>query len=368
MYVLLVSYLPPPMGGIANWTSIILHEERLTQSNHILLINIAPHWRSIHQKEIWRRVLGGFMQLIMKVTEILSKIIKYNPKIIHICSPAHLAVFRDITFLLIAKFFSIKRIYHLRFGRLPGLAQKNNWEWKALTIAIKLADLIIVLDIESIKTLKKYFPGKSIEKIPNCLNKEKLLQEIFDCESEIEKSDCIRFIYIGWVIPEKGLIEILEAAYSLKKRPFKIEIIGPSSSSFSIRLEEYLSKLEGKVSFWGELSHKKAMSILYHSDVLLLPSYTEGFPNVVLEALALGKPVIGSNVGAIPEILLGNTNSPCGLIVEPRDVLALSKAMEGIIFSPDILNFYSKNSLDRFEKYYSSDKTVNILNSLWGGL
>jgi len=63
----------------------------------------------------------------------------------------------------------------------------------------------------------------------------------------------------------------------------------------------------------------------------ILPSYTEGFPNVILEAMALGKPIIATSVGAIPEIL----SEECGVVMKPRDQRDIEQASLGAMHSTD---------------------------------
>ena len=66
--------------------------------------------------------------------------------------------------------------------------------------------------------------------------------------------------------------------------------------------------------------------LLSASDVFVLPSYTEGFPNVIIEAMAMGKPIIATSVGAIPEML----DEGCGVVVPPKDADSLQKALQKV--------------------------------------
>jgi glycosyltransferase involved in cell wall biosynthesis len=63
------------------------------------------------------------------------------------------------------------------------------------------------------------------------------------------------------------------------------------------------------------------------ADLFVLPTYTEGFPNVILEAMAAGKAIISTRVGAIPEMLAVDENESCGLVIAPRDAGALVAAL-----------------------------------------
>jgi len=78
------------------------------------------------------------------------------------------------------------------------------------------------------------------------------------------------------------------------------------------------------------------------SDIFVLPSLAEGFPTVIHEALACGKPVIGTRVGGVPEAL---TNREVGILVNPRDSVALADAILNALkkkWKPEIIINYAK--------------------------
>jgi glycosyltransferase involved in cell wall biosynthesis len=76
-------------------------------------------------------------------------------------------------------------------------------------------------------------------------------------------------------------------------------------------------------TFVGEEPHERVPQWLAAADVLALPSWNEGMPNVVIEALASGRPVVATSVGGIPDVVHGNS----GEVVAPRDPAALSGAL-----------------------------------------
>src|SRR5690606_19744758 len=79
-----------------------------------------------------------------------------NPSVVHIVSSASLGLFKDIVLQTFFKRKGIKTIIHFRFGRIPDLSIRKNWEWKALTYVVKRSDLTIVLDRHSYNVLKDH--------------------------------------------------------------------------------------------------------------------------------------------------------------------------------------------------------------------
>lgn len=99
--------------------------------------------------------------------------------------------------------------------------------------------------------------------------------------------------------------------------------------------------------------------------VFVLPTYSEGFPNVILESMACGCAIIASNVGAIPEMLAINSQKPCGICIEPRNKKELKKAIEFILDHPDIAQEYGKRAKERVFREYSIDSVWLRMVKIW---
>ena len=136
-------------------------------------------------------------------------------------------------------------------------------------------------------------------------------------------------VYIGRMDVRKGLRELIDAAASLRPlRPnLQVYLIGegPDRPLLQAAIQahaagEYIHALPGcapdEVAGW-----------MAAADLVTLPSYMEGCPNVVLEALACDRPVVASNVGGIPEIM----SDACGRLVPPRDSAALAQALASVL-------------------------------------
>jgi len=108
-----------------------------------------------------------------------------------------------------------------------------------------------------------------------------------------------------------------------------------------------------------------AHAMIARSRALALASYTEGFPYVVLEAMALARPVIATPVGAIPDMLALNTEKPCGRSVAVGDVQTLKSAVEDLLASPNAWNQMGEWGRERVTQIYSSEAVVPSLISLW---
>lgn len=123
--------------------------------------------------------------------------------------------------------------------------------------------------------------------------------------------------------PEKGVDVLLDAALKLKQErfPFLLLIAGDGPESEALRQRASHGALDGTVEFLGAV---RDMNSFYADiDALVIPSRSEGLPNVLLEALAAGLPVVATRVGAVPDVL---GDSTAGILVNPGDVVALADA------------------------------------------
>jgi teichuronic acid biosynthesis glycosyltransferase TuaC len=133
-------------------------------------------------------------------------------------------------------------------------------------------------------------------------------------------------LFVGRLDPAKGIVELIEAFASLAyRRPdLRLVYVGDGPGAEQLRRRAKDLALEDRVLFADACPSQKVACWLTAANVLALPSYAEGCPNAVIEALNCGRPVIATNVGGIPELV----NKTSGILVPPRDSRALAGAIE----------------------------------------
>ena len=133
-------------------------------------------------------------------------------------------------------------------------------------------------------------------------------------------------IFVGRLHPVKGLRFLVEALCLLQQEDrldFDTLLIGGGELEGTLKSAIKERRLEKSVRLVGNVSHATVPDWLRIGDAFCLPSLMEGMPNVVLEAMACGLPVVASNVGAIPDVV----HSGSGLLVSPGDPTALAEAL-----------------------------------------
>lgn len=136
-------------------------------------------------------------------------------------------------------------------------------------------------------------------------------------------------VYVGRLDLRKGLGELIEAVATLHATRPKVHCYIIGSGSDQAVLEESIAKLNvaRAITFVPSCMTAQIAVWMGAADVVTLPSYSEGCPNVVIEALSSGRPVVATRVGGIPELM----DDTSGRLVAPRDVPALAKALDEVL-------------------------------------
>lgn len=118
-------------------------------------------------------------------------------------------------------------------------------------------------------------------------------------------SDVRRLIYIGRLDPEKGLLVLLDAMARMRNRGIEFELVIVGDGTVRAEAEAFVeqSKLQETVQFVGWKGSQEVKHLLLESRALILTSYAEGLPVVLMEAMALQRPVIATHIAGIPELV-----------------------------------------------------------------
>ncbi len=133
-------------------------------------------------------------------------------------------------------------------------------------------------------------------------------------------------IYVGRLIEAKGLRELVGSVTKMRQTHPDLRTILIGEGPYLDTLKSLVadSGQQDRITLAGGQLPEKVAQYINAADVLTLPSWSEGYPNVLVEALACGCPVVATNVGGIPEIVTSGN----GRLVPPRDTNALADALD----------------------------------------
>lgn len=181
-------------------------------------------------------------------------------------------------------------------------------------------------------------------------------------------SSCHRLLYIGPLdrsFPSKGIEIILQSVMIVKNKipDVMLDIVGGGDLEVFYRERVKKDGCSDNVVFHGKCPYHAIPSFLQRTNLLIVPSLkSEGTPTVILEAMSSGRPVIGTDVGGIPDII---ESSNSGIVIPPSDPQALAKAVENLLEDPDRAERYGKLGREAVRERYSWDHITDQYEEIY---
>jgi len=174
--------------------------------------------------------------------------------------------------------------------------------------------------------------------------------------------ECKALVAVGRLSPEKGMDVLLDAFALLVQQVDNIHLLLVGEGQERLALEAQVERLalKGMVHFAGYT--KTPGDYVTVADVLVLPSRSEGIPNAVLEAMAIGKPVVASAVGGVPEIIEDGVS---GRLVPPERADLLAKAMAEVLLDQNVYHRFIFEGKRRVQKCFSIQARISKMQSLY---
>jgi teichuronic acid biosynthesis glycosyltransferase TuaC len=311
---------------------------------------------------------GRYISTYMLKRKILSSIDlilnDFKPDLIH----SHWATPSGYAGLMLGKCLNIPTICTLRGSDINIHAYNDPMMMKITKKVLENTEKIIAVS----KAMKKAaeniaIPKEKIEVVYNgtdinqfCCNHEK------DENTKFEDEKNYKLLFVGRIIREKGIWELLEAFLNVLVHYPNTElyIIGEGNEQKAIKQYCLDNNINDKVKFLGVLPHTELVKSYQNCDLFILPSYSEGLPNVIVEAMSCGKPVIATNIGGIPEIV----NSETGSLIPVKDTNSLSLEIINLFKNKELLRTKGRNARKMIEQRFNRENNVNKIVTIYGDL
>ncbi|MFC3771473.1 glycosyltransferase family 4 protein [Paenibacillus sp. GCM10012303] len=177
-----------------------------------------------------------------------------------------------------------------------------------------------------------------------------------------EKSEKIRFTFVGHFGYHKGVQFLLEALNKLKNRDhIMINLVGDGEQRNNY--EKYIKEnnLEKNIEFWGKVKNENIEKVYSQTDILILPSiWNENQPVSITEAMAARIPVIASNAGGIPEMIIHNKT---GFLFSPGNSNELAETMSKFLENPELIQLLGEKSYEKIENNLYENQVSKILKT-----
>lgn len=175
-------------------------------------------------------------------------------------------------------------------------------------------------------------------------------------------NDTIRFLYSGWLVKKKGILDLMEAIDHLRERN-DLEFVFAGGGDLLDKLEkDAREKGLTNIQLLGWRDRDQMKALYQDCDVFILPSHAEGFPNSLLEALSSGMPIIATDVGAISDSVTTGKN---GCLIAPKNTKELIQAIEELANMRGQFDSYSEYSRRVAESRHCASTNCALLFGLF---
>ena len=167
--------------------------------------------------------------------------------------------------------------------------------------------------------------------------------------------------YLGRLSKEKGILNLIEAIGDIPDAKLLIAGDGPERE----RIEAYISehKLDGRITLLGYQNQDSIHKYITNSRFVVIPSIcNENCPYSVLEAMEIGKPIVASRMGGIPELIADGEN---GYLYKADDINELKEKLTLLLNDDEKVNSFAQKSRELYESYYSPDSYYNELIKIY---
>lgn len=278
-------------------------------------------------------------------------------KIVHIHGAANASFERCKLFIDLAKKCGKKVILHEHAADFVEYFNETA-DKQVITDTLQKCDALIVLS----QSWKEYFASigmddAKIHVLNNIVSPPELQPEKHVAEGKLH------LMYMGEISKRKGGFDLLQAIAD-NKEYFKDKLIlrmGGNEVDGDIKAFIKEHGLESFVSYEGWIAGQKKIDCLNWEDVYILPSYNEGLPIAILEAMAYSHPVISTPVGGIPEVIETGKN---GMLVQPGDTKAIADAIKYYIENHDAIGEHGKNAYEVVQDFFP-EKVFGDLNKIY---
>lgn len=288
--------------------------------------------RHLDHETLLQKLFGRFVDICI----IAIKLFKIKPDILYIDTTLNeIALIRDFPLLIVANWFPVKKVVKIHGTKTALLIEPRQSLYKLLArFIIRRSDAILLLADDWMQTWKNFEPKGKYYRVENPFIPINLFRPKSDPITIKNKNLPPSLLFVGRLIKEKGIYELLAAMIDIVKQiDCHLLIAGDGEEKGEIiRLIKY-AKLENSISLLGYLPSEKLYTAYQESTIFILPSYREGFPTVIIEAMNFGLPIITTPVGGNPDHLQDGINV---LFVKPKDPKSIVNAVVQLLNDPKL--------------------------------
>jgi glycosyltransferase involved in cell wall biosynthesis len=376
MQILTVIYEFPPIGGGGGRAAYDICRELVTRGHDVTVL--TAHMRGlpfqdsedgIHvvripslRKEPFRATFFTMLAYVLAGLWVgLRLIFIRRPDIIH----THFAVPSGALAWTLSVLTGIPYVLTAHLGDVPGGVPEKTGKWfrwlEPFTKPIwrRAAKVIAVSEFTRQLALKHY--AVNVQVIPNGADVLHLVP------AEVKLSNPPHLVFAGRFVHQKNPFVIIKVLSQLKDLDWSCSMLGDGPMFEDIKSEIVKQGMSDRFNLPGWVTPQDVLDQFSKSDILFMPSFSEGLPVVGVQALSKGLTIVASRIGGFLDLVDNEVN---GYLIEVHDVAAFSESLRGLISNPELLLQFRKASIQKsrdFDIQKVADKYQSIFQGVVGG-
>lgn len=328
-------------------------------SNNFEDVNIAYVPTHIENVGKMYKILFFIKSLII----IVKNLIMNDIDIVHIHLSERGSFFRKLIVVLICKVFGKKVIIHLHGADFKEFYNNNRYLQNIIRKMFLIADSVIVLGTSW---------NDFVKGIDQSINTIIIRNSVEIREEKVNYDGInINILFLAVIIKRKGIFDFVKVASNLindnELKKYNLKFIVAGSGKDENEVKKYIKdrNLQSYFRLEGWVSGEKKIEIIKKCQLFVLPSYNEGLPLSILEAMSYGLPVISTTVGSIDEVVIDNLN---GYTVKPGDINKIQEKIKMCIKDSELWKTLSTNSKKIIQNEYGISVYLKKIEELYSSL
>lgn len=350
-------------GGITTWTRILLRYSDPAKVDYEIVdtsrsIPLGSRWNLSH---LFRRVGDAWGWF----TGILKQLRVFRPHLVYFTCAAGVGMaYRDAPCMLLLRMLGVRYVAHLRGGDVRRFFYAGPLRGWLVRAALRRATAVLVITRKVEEVVKEFLDDEQIIYMPNMFDDEQFASYTPGSVRDAGETP-MTLLHVAWQAPQKGSLDLVEAMAHVKT-PVFCRLVGKAAPENETLITERIKVLgvADRIGLAGMKDRHEVAEEFRQADLFVFPSHTEGFPNVIMEAMAYGVPIIATDVGNIREMIGADTDHPAGLLLEqvnsvdPRE---LADKVDLLLGDPELRRGMSENGRRRIRENYLATKVVPLL-------
>src|SRR6267378_588359 len=273
------------------------------------------------------------------------------------------AYWRDLTYSIVARLLNRRVVNQIHGGQLPQDFFRGNtlltWALRRFLVS---SDAVTVLSSAELAAYRAFDARIKVHLVPNAIDPAGLADQrrLYNTDKPL------KLVYIGRLVRTKGLFEVIEALMELHRagREFKLSIAGEGPDRRELMVTTERAGLKDRVQFLASVFAAEKRRLWLDSDLFVFPSYMEGLPYSLLEAMAAGCVPVTTPVAAIPDVM---RNGEHGLFVPVKDAGAVANAVAALDDDRKSLIRMAEAARRRVLEQYTVARLADDFHKLYDG-